>query len=128
MKPFLSVVLVIFVALSALFWEFRETLANSWHLPGPSLRLGNALLFAVTVLAFFLESKGVRAKTSAGFIRYVYLGLILKLFLCIAGVITCVVVYREGITIQVLIAWMLLYAVYTSVEVSQLIKANKALH
>lgn len=128
MKPFLFYSFCVFAALNALFWVFRDVLANDWHLPAISLRVGNALLFAVTIVAYLLESKGIRSKTSAGFIRYVYSGLILKLFLCLAGVVTCVVAYREGITLQVLIAWMVLYALYTVIEISYLIKANKALH
>jgi hypothetical protein len=124
MKSFLQLGIIIFVLVNALSFAFKATLASG-NISLPPLLYGNAWLFGVTWLSFYFELKGVREKNTHAFFRYVYTGMLLKMFLSIAVVLVYALTDREAITRGAVLLWLLLYIVYTGVEMSRLIKANK---
>lgn len=124
MKPFLTTGILIFILAFALAWFLKPVLAG-WNIALSPVLYGNAWLFAVTVLAFYFELKGVKDANAYAFFRYVYIGMLLKLFLSIAAVLIYALADRLVITRGVVLIWLLLYMAYTSLEVSRLIRASK---
>jgi hypothetical protein len=124
MKSFLLIGIGIFVLVNALSFAFRVGLA-SVNIPLPALLYGNAWLFGVTGLSFYFELKGVREKNTYAFLRNVYTGMLLKMFLSIAAVLTYALTDRAAITRGVVLLWVILYVAYTWVEISRLLRFNK---
>ena len=127
MKSFLLSGIVIFVLVNALSFFFKATLAAG-NISLPPLLYGNAWLFLITGVSFFFELKGVKEKNTQAFFRYVYTGMLLKMFLSIAVVLIYALTNRTSLTPMVVVAWLVLYIAYTSIEVSKLLKVNKEKH
>jgi hypothetical protein len=124
MKPFLRTGILIFVGVCAATWLLKGVLAG-WNVAVAPVMYGNAWLFAVTFLAFYFELKGVRHSNAFVFFRYVYAGMLLKLFLSIGAVLLYALEDRSIITRGVGLIWLALYCAYTGLEVSRLIQAGK---
>ena len=127
MKSFLLSGIIVFALVNALSFFFRATLAAG-NISLPPLLYGNAWLFAITGVSFFFELKGVKEKNTQAFFRYVYTGMLLKMFLSIAVVLIYALTNRTALTPMVVVAWLVLYIGYTSIEVSKLLKVNKEKH
>jgi hypothetical protein len=124
MKTFLRRSILLFVVVTALVFLLASGLP-ALNLTWPPLIYGNAWLFGITLLAFYLESKGVRSSNAFAFFRYVYMGLLLKLFLSIGVVLLYALTDRAILTRGVVLTWLLLYIGYTWIEVSLLVRAGK---
>jgi hypothetical protein len=125
MKSFLQFGIILFVVVNVLIYALKTSLIG-WNIPPRALVYGNAWLFGVTLLAFYFESKGVLAADSYAFFRYIYTGMLLKLFLSVGAFVVFVFTDRSAITKGVVLLWLLLYMVYTGIEVSRLTRAGKA--
>ena len=124
MTSFLRIGIALFVLVNILVFALRPYLGG-WSLTMPPLLYGNAWLFGITLVAFYLELKGVRQTNAYAFFRYVYIGMLLKLFLS-AGVVTLYALTdRSALTRGVVLIWLLLYIGYTGLEVSLLVRAGK---
>ena len=124
MKRFLLASLVLFVLASGLVLALRGPL-SSWNVPAAPVLYGNAWLFGITLLAFYMELKGVRQTNAYAFFRYVYTGMLLKLFLSVGVVLIYAYADRVALTRGVVLLWLLLYIGYTGLEVLQLVRAGK---
>ena len=93
--------------------------------PLTAVLYGNAWLFLVTALAYYFERKGVREANSHAFFRWIYTGMLLKMFLCIAAVLAYALADRAAITRGAVLAWLLFYIIYTGVEISMLLRESK---
>lgn len=124
MRSFLLIGFAIFVLVNVLAFAFKAILISG-NVSLPALFYGNAWLLAVTWLSFYFELKGVREKNTHAFFRYVYTGMLLKMFLSIAVVLVYALTNRKAITPMVVLLWLVLYIAYTAVEISGLLKVNK---
>lgn len=86
------------------------------------LLVSNAVLFALTFLGFVVQSKGVHSSNIHAFIRGIYSSLIIKMFVIIAAVFIYIYITDGKVNKPALFTSMLFYLIYTSVEVSQLMK------
>jgi uncharacterized membrane protein len=84
---------------------------------------GNALLFAVSMLVYFLYSSAMKSKKSYGFVQQVYTGFILKFFVLIGGAIVYFY-FAEEVNKPAVFACMALYLVYNFLGTSQVVKKN----
>jgi uncharacterized membrane protein len=124
MKRFLQISVLLFVLVNAALFLLKGQLAG-WNMTAPPLVYGNAWLFGITLLAFYLELKGVRQTNAYAFFRYVYTGMLLKLFLSVGVVLLYALTDRAALTRGVVLLWLLLYICYTALEVSGLVREGK---
>jgi len=89
------------------------------------LMYSNLLLFAITLIGFVLQRRGLRSPNSNAFVRAVYVSAMLKMFICMIAVLIYVFLFRKSINKPGLFAGMGMYIVYTIVEVTSLMKAAR---
>jgi uncharacterized membrane protein len=124
MNRFLVRSLLLFAIFSGLVAMLKSHLP-AWNVQPDPLYYGNTWLFVVTTLAFFLEVKGVRQANAYAFFRYVYSGMLLKLFLSVGVVLIYALMDRAALTRGVVLMWLVMYIGYTGLEVMELIRAGK---
>ena len=124
MKLFLLIGIGVFVALNGLCFLLRLPLA-AVNTPLMAALYGNAWLLIVTTLAYYFERRGVREANSHAFFRWIYTGMLLKMFLCIAAVVVYAFTDRAAITKGAVLVWLLFYIIYTGVEISLLLRESK---
>jgi hypothetical protein len=122
-KPFLPIVLF-FLLLNG-FLLFSKNLLSRWNIDQDVLILGNLILFVITLLSFIVGQKGVRNPNAHAFVRSVYGGIMLKLFLCIAAAFIYIASFGKSLNKPALFACMALYLVYTFIEITALTKLLK---
>lgn len=112
-------ILFVFVILTVLFVSLKHPLAR-WGVDGQVLIIGNLVLCAITLFSFFLSQKGLKSSNPHAFMRGVYAGILLKLFLCAIGAFIYIALYRTHLNKPALFTLMGLYLVYSFIEVSSL--------
>ncbi len=86
------------------------------------LLVANALLFILTFLGFYLQTKGVRSSNVNAFIRGIYSSLLLKMFVIVAAILIYILLMGGETNTPSILASMGIYLVYTFLEVIQLMK------
>lgn len=119
-NPFFPIVIV-FVALSGLFVSGKSWM-HRWGADQEVLIIGNLVLFLITLLSFFLTQRGLKSTNTAAFIRGVYSGIMLKLFLCVIAAFIYIAATKTSVNKPALFTLMALYLVYTFLEVTSLTK------
>jgi len=119
-KSFFPIILF-FIALNGFFISGRNILSR-WGVDQDVLIIGNLLLFLITLVSFFLAQKGLRSPNPHAFVRSVYSGMMIKLFLCVIVVFIYVSLYKTTYNKPALFTCMALYLVYSFMEVSILMK------
>ncbi|MDB5196118.1 MAG: hypothetical protein JWP88_488 [Flaviaesturariibacter sp.] len=119
-EPFFPIV-IFFVILNALFIAAKHRL-GSWGVDQEVLIIGNLVLFAITLLSFYMAKKGLKSSNPHAFMRGVYSSILIKLFLCAIGAFVYIAMYRTHLNKPALFTLMGLYLVYTFMEVSSLTK------
>src|SRR5215207_703784 len=109
-KLFLPI-LLIFVFVSVLTVVFGNRL-NELNINSQLLLYGNLLLLLVTAFSFVLYRKALVAANTQAFLRNVYSGMMLKLFVCIIAAF--IYIYNTGgdVNRNGLFALMFLYLLY----------------
>ncbi len=119
-KSFFPVVLF-FIVLNAFFIAGKNMLAR-WGMDQDVLIIGNLLLFLITLVSFTLAQKGLKNPNPHAFVRSVYSGMMVKLFLCVIAVFIYVSAFKTTYNKPALFTCMALYLVYSFMEVSILMK------
>jgi hypothetical protein len=117
-------VLILFVILNAFFIAGKSRLL-AWNVDQEVLIIGNALLFVITMLSYWLAQKGLGNANPHAFVRSVYTSMMLKLFACIIAAFVYIAMNRDNLNKPALFTCMALYLVYTFMEVSILMKQLK---
>lgn len=119
-KKFIPIIMV-FIFVNAILLILRQAYP-SLGAEVPFLAISNAILFGISLLAFFLNSRGAVSPNAHAFVRGLYGSFLLKLVV-IAG---CVFFYIFGMKGELhyasLLGTMFIYILYTAVEVRQLMK------
>ncbi|MGZ3859518.1 MAG: hypothetical protein ACXVMS_08300 [Flavisolibacter sp.] len=121
---FLFPLVLFFIALNGFFLTARHLLER-WGVDQDVVVIGNLLLFLITLLSFSLGLKGLKNPNPHAFVRSVYSGMMLKLFVCIIAAFIYIAFYRSTLNKPALFTCMGLYLVYTFAEVSILMKLLK---
>jgi uncharacterized BrkB/YihY/UPF0761 family membrane protein len=116
--------LVVFVFLSAFFVTGRSFLIKKQADPDVLL-IGNLLLFGVSLLAFLISYKALKSTNPQSFVRAMYGSFIVKFFVIAIAAFVYIMVTKKNVNKPSLIGCMVLYAVYTFLEVSALMKLLK---
>jgi len=102
----------ILVALSALIYTLGQSQAFTLSV----LLLGNVLVFLLSVLSYAISSRFTNNENNAAFMRGVLGGSFLKFFLAIVLGLVYIVLNKDTIIIADIIALMIIYIIYTTVE------------
>jgi hypothetical protein len=119
-KSFFPIVLF-FIVLNGFFISGKNML-NRWGMDQDVLIIGNLILLLITLVSFFLAQKGLKNPNPHAFVRSVYSGMMIKLFLCVIVVFIYVSLYKNTYNKPALFTCMALYLVYSFMEVSILMK------
>jgi hypothetical protein len=86
------------------------------------LQSGNLFLFLVFMAATWLQRSGMQQPSTQLFLRNAYGGMMLKLFGCALGALLYIYFNRNAINKPALFGCMLLYVLYTVVELRIVLK------
>ena len=91
-----------------------------WNVDQNVLIAGNILLFVITIISFLLAQKGIKNANAHAFIRSIIGGIMIKLFVAIIAAFIYISIFKKEINKPALFTCMVLYLVYTFLEVSLL--------
>lgn len=111
----------LFIFINAMVFIFKSLL-QSYGFDIGLLLIANAILFFISLSAFFIQTKGLKSTNTNAFIRSVYASFLLKLFIIMIVVLAYVFLKEGKINKPSLFTSMGLYILYTSIEVIQLMK------
>jgi hypothetical protein len=117
-------IFLLFVSVNALAILFRAQL-ESRGFDVDLAMWANLILCGLTLFSHYLLYKGMRAETTAGFLKAVYGSFLFKLVLVAGLVAVYVLTHRETANKASLIASMVLYLLYTFVEIRSLLKLSR---
>lgn len=114
-------VILLFVFITAIIFIFKSFLElNGFELS--FLFIANMILFLLSLSGFFIQMKGLKSTNINAFIRGIYSSLLLKMFIIMIAVIIYIFITGGKVNKPSLFTSMALYFLYTSVEVTQLMK------
>ncbi|HJU45383.1 MAG TPA: hypothetical protein VJ647_01305 [Chitinophagaceae bacterium] len=116
-------IVILFIAAFLFTWLGSDRLA-AWNINADVINGGNLLLFLVTLFTWFFHKKALSAGNTQAFLRNVYGGMMLRMFVCIIAFFIYVSLVA-GINKPAIFAVMFLYLVYTFTEIAVLLKYSK---
>ena len=119
-RPIFVLFIGIDILLGIISW-----LGADWNVPVKVLIIGNTLLFAATGLSFFLYRKGLVDKNVQVFLRMMYSSLLLKMVICLGGVMIYVYLAGKEVSRAGILGCFTLYIMYTFLEVKILTRQSK---
>ena len=120
----LGPVILLFTLLN-LFFLLGEKILAKWGLDGFVLMIANLLLFAITLIAYFMQQKALKNSNPNVFVRSVMGGMMIKMAICIVAVFVYAVAFKESFNKRTVFAAMFLYLIYLVAEVIVATKLNK---
>jgi hypothetical protein len=99
-----------------------KNLLVKWGVNQDVVIIGNLILFFVTLSTFLLSRQSLKSPNPNVFVRAMYGGVIIKLFVCVAVVFIYFMSVKKNINKPGLFTCMGLYMVYTVIEVASLTK------
>lgn len=114
---------LLFVVVNGLVIVFRHRL-ESKGFDADLLLIANLILCALTFFSFYILYKGMKASSTAGFLKSVYGSFLLKLVLVAGLVFGYVMIRKSDVNKASLISAMFLYLLYTFVETRSLLKLS----
>lgn len=119
-NPFVPLIFL-FLSVTAFFISGRQMLQR-WGFENEVLLIGNGLLFLITLISYLISRKGLLAPNPHQFMRSVYGGIMIKMFITLIAALIYIAFYKKNINKPALFTLMGLYLVYTFVEVAVLTK------
>ncbi len=116
--------ILLFVFANILFLVNKSWLAK-WALDANVLIIANLLFFAISLIAFYLQKRGVENKNPNVFVRGIMGGMMIKMFLVIISLMIYAFVWKESFSKMSVLVSMFLYLIYLVVEVAVATKMNK---
>lgn len=120
----LAPVIILFVILNGFFIAGKSFL-DKWNIDQSVLIIGNLILFAITLVSFYIGKKGLQTNNPQAFVRSVYSSFIIKFFVIVVAAFVYIMMAKKDVNKPALIICMLLYIVYTFFEVRTLMKLSK---
>jgi len=122
-RPYWPIIMV-FVITNALFITGRKWSTN-YNIDSDVLIIGNTVLLAATLFSFFLYKRSLQNNQPQAFLRYIYSGMFLKMLICLVAALIYIFVSDGKVNKPALFGCMILYFVYTFMEVSILLRLSK---
>ena len=114
-------VIVLFVLINAMVFIFKSFL----QLNGFEIRfllIANAILLILSLSGFLIQLKGLKSSNVNTFIRGVYASLLLKMVIIMIAIFAYMFITSGKVNKPSLFTSMGIYLLYTSIEVTQLMK------
>jgi hypothetical protein len=115
---------LIFVITSALFVAGRSILER-WNIDHQVLIVGNIILFGATLLSYYLYTRTLGSKNAYAVTRTMYASVLARMFICLVAAFIYIISVGKNVSKGGIIGCMVLYFVYTGVEVAVLTKMSK---
>ena len=116
--------LLIFVVTTGLFITLGSRF-DSWGIDPDVVLAGNIVLIVATGLSFVLYRKSLLNNRAQVFLRMIYGGMFVKMFICLIGAFIYIVVAQKNVSKGAIFTLMGLYLLYSFVEISVLLKLSK---
>jgi len=116
--------LLIFILSTAIIFLFK-TLLTKWGFNITVLSIGNLILFVATTGSFVLYQKALRNNNVHVFMRMIYAGLFLKMFVCIIATLVYASIARSEVNKWAIFGCFGLYFVYTITEIKIIMRLSK---
>jgi hypothetical protein len=117
-------ILIIFLLVTILAFAFGAQLdalkMNHWVILG-----ANLLLFAISIFTLFMHQASIKSANPKAFINSVMVGMIVKLLVIGAAILLYVNMAGANKNVYAVYTGMLLYLVYTALEVNIALQLNK---
>jgi hypothetical protein len=117
-------ILVIFLIVTSFSLVFTTRLER-WGVDQGLVIVGNIVLFFVTIFSFVLYRKALLAANTHAFIRNVYSGMLLKLFVCIGAAFIYIVIAANQVNKSGIFILMGLYLLYTFLEIRGVLRLSR---
>lgn len=96
-----------------------------WNIDATVLLVGNVILFAVTLFSFNLFARSLSATNPYAITRMIYGSVGIRMLVCLVAVAIYIFIERKNVNKAALIGCLVLYVVYTAVEVAIVTKKSK---
>jgi hypothetical protein len=116
--------LVIFILSNFLLLIFQKLLSK-WGFDVEVLMIGNFILFIAIAISFFFYLKSLQNNNPHFFMRMIYSGLLMKMFICIIAVLVYALAVRSAINKMAIFGCFGFYFIYTFTEVKILMRLSK---
>jgi hypothetical protein len=116
--------ILVFILLNVFFITARQWLSNK-GVDQEVMIIGNLLLFVVSVIIFLITHRSLQSSNPNTFIRAMYGGFIIKFFAVAIAAFIYIMIAKKNVNKPALFACMLLYVVYTFIEVKTLLGVLK---
>jgi len=118
-----AAVLALFVLVNGVVFLCRGWLERK-GLDVGLLLVANLVLFLLSLTGFFIMMQGLRASSTFGFLRSVYMSLLLKLLVVIVALFGYLYFHEGRINRPALFSSLGLYVIYMVIEIRQLMRAT----
>lgn len=115
---------ILFLITTVLFIAGRSYLF-AWNVDATVLLAGNCILFAVTLFSFYLFARSLHATNPYAITRMIYGSVMVRLVVCLVAVLTYILIERKNVNKAAIIGCLVLYVVYTGMEVAIVTKKSK---
>ncbi len=116
--------LIVFLLLNAGIFGSRSLLAK-WNISADVLLIGHLILFTATAVSFYFYYKSFQDSRPQTFVRFIYAGMFIKMALCLFSSFLYIVISGKDVNKGGIIGCMVLYMLYTILEVVILMKVSK---
>lgn len=117
-------IIFIFIISNGLFIT-SDALASRWNIDIDVVLVGNLVLFLATAASLFLYYKALHNNNVQAFLRMIYGSMFLKMMICLFGAFIYIIIAGKAVNKPGIIVCLLLYLVYSFVEVLVLLKQTK---
>jgi hypothetical protein len=123
LKP-LRPLLLLFICLTAFFITGKSALIR-WNVDQDLVISGNLLLILITLVSYLLLYRGLQSPNPNVFVRAMYGSFIIKFFIIALAAFIYIMLAKKNVNKAGLIICMVLYLIYTFMEVSVLTRLLK---
>ena len=116
--------ILIFILLNAFFLVGKSWLIKK-GVDQEVLIIGNLLLFVVSIITFLITHRSLQSSNPNAFVRAMYGGFIIKFFTVAVAAFIYIMITKKDVNKPALLSCMLLYVVYTFIEVKTLLGVLK---
>lgn len=116
--------ILIFVLLNAFLLAGKGWIIE-WGIDRDVLIIGNFLLFLVSLITFLITHHSLQSTNPNAFVRAMYGGFIIKFFTVALAAFLYIMITKKDVNKPALFSCMLLYVVYTFIEVKTLLRILK---
>ncbi|MFC0772849.1 hypothetical protein [Terrimonas alba] len=124
MLKLLRPMILVFILLNGFFIVGRSWLEKK-GIDQEVLIIGNLVLFAVSILTFWLTCRSLKSDNTHVFVRALYTGFIVKFFAIALAAFIYILLAEQNLNKPALFCMMGLYIVYSTIEVNTLLRILK---